>query len=599
MKKNDLSICLKPVALLVVLTIQSMFGVAQNMKYTLLSEYNRSTGLTFTLINQTCMSPEGLLWIATNQGLYKFDGKNFKNVPVHFSGIGTKPFISNFGRIGNDLFAVFSKETNLLFKLHYGRSDSGKAFQNYITAYRQFGLFETSQVSKSLLFAGASYPLINGTKETGYYIQNYNGEIYFGKANEFNKISTSIYYNRTSTFFNGMYYTIEVINNLSYLVGFKNGKLIVKKSLLGIFNVNEKMDLKIYSSNDKLYLYANRGIYEISNSDSNDYRVERIIQLPENFVVSEIQFSKVDESVIVISKTQGILVYGISRYTVIYSKTQELLDYPINIVYAFQPLASNTFLTTRGILGLNKSIVNISKYSDSRNIPRSKKGRILVVREDQFFVSDSALNLLFRLAPEKLNDVYPSAYACSEQNIYLYKFNSLFVYDQDFRFIRIIPLNIDQLVGFMYYFNGNLIICGLTNTYNYNLKTNKLTAIKALRSLQIDNITSIQGFIIYFVHENGWGFFKENKFLKLPLDQNKYLLTAHTAIEDDYGNIWISSNNGLFKIKKTDLLLHLTSGKPFQIAGPYLVNVEFNGNCTPAALKLKNLLIFPSLSGLY
>jgi signal transduction histidine kinase len=51
----------------------------------------------------------------------------------------------------------------------------------------------------------------------------------------------------------------------------------------------------------------------------------------------------------------------------------------------------------------------------------------------------------------------------------------------------------------------------------------------------------------------GYYYYYHDRFFRMPLGKNGFLITAHCFLEDSKNNIWISCNKGLFKIPKADL----------------------------------------------
>src|SRR5690606_40213251 len=94
-----------------------------------------------------------------------------------------------------------------------------------------------------------------------------------------------------------------------------------------------------------------------------------------------------------------------------------------------------------------------------------------------------------------------------------------------------------------------------------------------------------------------------NKVTSFPLDKNKYLATSHCIVEDQRGYFWITTNKGLFQVKKEKLYAY-ADGKTENVYYQYydksygLLSSEFNGGCYPCGIKLHNKIDFPSYSEL-
>jgi signal transduction histidine kinase len=108
-----------------------------------------------------------------------------------------------------------------------------------------------------------------------------------------------------------------------------------------------------------------------------------------------------------------------------------------------------------------------------------------------------------------------------------------------------------------------------------------------------------------FIGTYGQGFYvyKEGKVKKMPLDKNGYLAYAHCFMMDDKGYCWISTNHGLFKASLQALTTAWEKDLPeiyYQYFGKEdgIFNTEFNGGCQPCAIKLSTgQLSFPSMNG--
>lgn len=101
----------------------------------------------------------------------------------------------------------------------------------------------------------------------------------------------------------------------------------------------------------------------------------------------------------------------------------------------------------------------------------------------------------------------------------------------------------------------------------------------------------------------GFYLFKGNKIYAMPFGPKQALKTVHSFIDDGHGFFWLPTNNGLFKVRKTDLVAYAL-GKTnnvfffrFDRADGLRTN-EFNGGCDPSYLWLKDsLLSISSLKG--
>ncbi|OJV17227.1 MAG: histidine kinase [Dyadobacter sp. 50-39] len=104
----------------------------------------------------------------------------------------------------------------------------------------------------------------------------------------------------------------------------------------------------------------------------------------------------------------------------------------------------------------------------------------------------------------------------------------------------------------------------------------------------------------------GKGFYllQNKKLHHMPPGPRQALATVHSFIEDGQGFFWLPTNNGLFKVKKSELLAYAAKRQDkinffrFDRSDGLPTN-EFNGGCDPSYVWLKDsLLSLPSMKGL-
>ena len=151
--------------------------------------------------------------------------------------------------------------------------------------------------------------------------------------------------------------------------------------------------------------------------------------------------------------------------------------------------------------------------------------------------------------------------------------------------------------------NKILMACLNNRIIEYDKTTKKVVKILSgkndIRSIFIcnDNKTWV------CTYSNGFSLFENNKFYKLPVDNNSYLTSAHCINEDSKGHFWISTNKGLIEVDKKSLLKHIKDKSSiyyhhYDTKNGFLTN-EFNGGCVPCTSKLDNgYFVYPSLNGL-
>jgi signal transduction histidine kinase len=164
----------------------------------------------------------------------------------------------------------------------------------------------------------------------------------------------------------------------------------------------------------------------------------------------------------------------------------------------------------------------------------------------------------------------------------------------------------DEIINYLSLKNNNTILL-LTNKSlrSYNIQTKSTYKYPNLPQIEFRIRKKLhRGY--YFIGTYGGGYFLEigDKIIKMPLDEKGNLLFAHTALMDKKGYIWISTNNGLYVTRLTDIV-NYSEGKNKSIfyfrydkSNGFWTN-EFNGGCQSPAIELKNgMFSFSSMDGL-
>jgi len=105
-------------------------------------------------------------------------------------------------------------------------------------------------------------------------------------------------------------------------------------------------------------------------------------------------------------------------------------------------------------------------------------------------------------------------------------------------------------------------------------------------------------------YEGGFFLYRNGKVTRFPLDRNQYLRTTHCLVEDNLGFLWISTNRGLFQISRKDLIGYSEKKNDAVYYHHYDKNSgfrsnEFNGGCQPCGIFLDGKTIyFPSMDGI-
>lgn len=151
---------------------------------------------------------------------------------------------------------------------------------------------------------------------------------------------------------------------------------------------------------------------------------------------------------------------------------------------------------------------------------------------------------------------------------------------------------------------GKLALATCEGLLGFDTKTKAIDTLLKLPSVCIRSLHKEGDYIFIGTYGGGFYVIKKGILKAMPLDINQYLKYTHCFVKDDAGFYWISTNNGLFKVKTTDIIDAYEKDLP-QIYYHYLgkddgmETTEMNGGCVPCAIRLKNNnFSFPTMDGL-
>lgn len=151
---------------------------------------------------------------------------------------------------------------------------------------------------------------------------------------------------------------------------------------------------------------------------------------------------------------------------------------------------------------------------------------------------------------------------------------------------------------------GRLGLATCDGLLQFDTNTKETDTLLKLPSICIRSLHKEGDYIFIGTYGGGFYIMKHGILKAMPPDKNQYLKYAHCFIKDDAGFYWISTNNGLFKVKLADIIDAYEKDLP-QVYYHYLgkndgmQTTEMNGGCIPCAIRLKNnTFSFPTMDGL-
>lgn len=149
-----------------------------------------------------------------------------------------------------------------------------------------------------------------------------------------------------------------------------------------------------------------------------------------------------------------------------------------------------------------------------------------------------------------------------------------------------------------------LWVCALRHVLRIDMRSGKIDTVSALTDKMARSVYVREaGEVWLCTYEDGLYLWLRGKLTHFPGRSYPYLNTVHKILEDNNGFFWISTNQGLYQMQRTDLLRYAEKGgeEPYGYyyskESGFLTN-EFNGGSQNVGAKLVNgFFTFASMNG--
>lgn len=604
------------------------------------AQYTDENGLPQNSIKSIAPDSQGFIWLATEDGLARFDGRNFYifnkfNLKISSnrfflitSALGKTDSEKNGIRQGSRMYAVLDGEGDEFVKIENGRAYRDSAYaltgqQNFLFLRdKNQKSFLTSKLPDNILDISApNHWVIPGGygKDSFYLCDTINIEYHADGKKQYR---TAFKRNNGWNYFtlDGSLYYFNKNNSIS-----KIGKKITTLKLSGEIvehpaYKSQKKDINIYWNNasGQVYFYLGKSIYQLDTISNGEIRTKLMLK-DFDLHAKNIQTIHLDvktRTLFLGSITNGLFVIKEKHFESLTSASES------NVYYAQTIYDNNSVLTPTGIVlgkdpAKNSLIYNllpsIRKLNsvDERGLLKDRNGFIWVKAGQHLYQFDLSAKKMIRTLqfPEEIKHLYQG----SGDMIWLGMANmGLVVLDPSNSELPWKLVTDKMRITYIHQKTPKTLMLGSTDgLYEYDLDTKRTTLIKETKGIYIKSIFTDSLSRVWFTGaETGLMLYNHETLTKFPMDAKRYMASSHCLIDDGNGFFWIPTNKGLFQIAIKDLLHYAESNTTAtennrQIYYNYFAKNqgfntnEFNGGCQPCGVKLPNGYIsFPSLNGL-
>jgi signal transduction histidine kinase/ligand-binding sensor domain-containing protein len=562
------------------------YGVCQHAGY-FVRHYTSENGLPQNSVKGLKIDLKGYVWLATEAGLVRFDGTNFK-LYKH-----TDPGHLQSQRVGS--IHLTAEDTIFI------REESGAYYKvnrrNLLEKYSP-GSRELAEIRRSSSLY--LYKLYNGCKlkveknKSLSWIVPDRRLLTAISANSLVALEGRYYY------FNG---NRELISADTGLSDFKKVKLsgFAEGKSLDFSNIS----VSFLPQKGKFFLRWGEYIYETHFSGDRSFLYgDTLLWIGNIPKVTTFAVYKEMHLFFIGSQTDGLYIFERQLFS-----TKTFRDRERNIFYAQAPFGRNGVLTEKGVLpeGTGKDLDGYLYIS----MLKTANGHYLMNRwlgnnNAGIVELDSNLNELhytreFGLRVRSMLQLKDGAVLVSAENKFLGKLQ-----DGALRWFKPPPA-LDEFTVYTVqeFAEDEFWIGGPKGLARFNLRTSEYRIFSefsglAVRSLYYDS----KGVLWIGTYGGGYYAYYKEKAIKMPVDRNNYLLNVHTFLADQDGYCWMTTNKGLFQAKVSEMYDYIDGKLTFLYYQYYdrnsgFLTNEFNGGCFPSGIKLNNgYFSLPSINGI-
>ncbi|WP_205529475.1 sensor histidine kinase [Taibaiella koreensis] len=587
-------ICKKTALLFITLLIAlNVTGITSDYSVT---HYTNENGLPQNSIKGIELDKNGFLWLATESGLLRFDGRQFKLYDrKHFPVMVSNRIIGFMGLTEDNMVYFYDEHLNYYSfnqQQELTRIDA-KAIRRTPDGYdpRQLDLDKINGKDEGFL----------GIRDTVFYISG-NKNLWIRRLPDVNQeVYTVVGHLNEKLYYLNKQLKIKSIDKKG------NIKDVLLKGVHPDLMVTGPYNYCFFQQARDLYLLIGKGIYQLQETGEQELTADLMLQTDVPGIYAYRNYPSLNLQAI------GSLTHGLYLYR---KKQFKTLRYPNGYgnFYSQAVYRDTGVLTNWGLIYPSSSRFGypLGIRDMGRSLLRDARGHYWInswlLRDGKFYnviELDEQLKMVKRYSGKSA--------LCYQQT----PDGTIWVLTHDgyqYRMGRISGDSVKLIPGlrsktpvitFLPENNEAFWIGGVNSFVKLNVRTGKEQHYKSLEQFTIETLY-LDADKVLWIGTTGNGFFalKENKVYQLPLDSKNNLSNVHAFIEDKSGFLWMSTNNGLFRCRKEELtpfIDHRTATVYYQYFSKesgFNTN-EFNGSCTPFAVVLGNgKFSFPSLDGL-
>ncbi len=560
--------------------------------------YTTDNGLPQNSIKDIVEDKYGYLWLSTEQGIVRYDGRNF--MTYRELGASNLHFRTFFGNIRKDSIMIFSEYNRdaLLIrgrqpvKLSRYDADDGKTVGGqFYMYYRKRNLSELTPERAYMVSA-----------RTGTYLFS-KGRIGFLQPGKPVQAVTGHFdpRNMGSVFAFGE--TVFVRDDRSReIMALTNGK--IRKVPCPLFSEPGSM---IYwqQVNGQVFLIRTDGVYRVLY-DGSRLSAEKLLRYP-GFGNHQFYSMYYDEQYRILylgSLTKGLQVLRLLNFSCV--KSTE--PYRLPLVYSLLPYSRTEAVTSKGLVCDSAHVVkdlNFRTDHNSDSMLYDEQGNLICFKDStlMYYRPPSFRPFRKRSFDFGIRYIFRSGgryfISTGKNNRHLL----IEFTDGSFSAIKRTYPMAGSVNCIRRYTEHRLLTGCQDGLYLLDQKNGSMKKVSGAAGIK--NICRTRDGSFWAVSQADGFFLMDGlKLIRMPVDKNRNLASSHDILEDRKGFLWISTNNGLYKTHKANLYAYARNPGREVFYYRYstrdgLHTNEFNGGGRPGATLLGDgHFVYPSMDGL-
>ncbi len=317
---------------------------------------------------------------------------------------------------------------------------------------------------------------------------------------------------------------------------------------------------RISPGGDQVIIRHQNDIYELS-LDNTALKAELIfenLKILDNVIATSFLHDKKNQRLFIATVTSGFIIVTKRLFKTLTFNSPNALDNAIN---AFLLLPKNKILTQKGILstsnGNDDLLFKEEVRPDGDCFYRARDKTIRVSKDKRLHVYDSNFSTELAVDSLALDSYISCIMEDGRHTVWVTTLTSLLkIADGKLQYVfkrhpAFVKHNIESIVEVS---PTEFWIASRDGIYVYDIARDSIGENPILPHIYARNFYRAKDNSLWIsTYGNGYYTYHQGKFIALPADAHNYLSTAHTFLEDELGFFWITTNHGLFRIRKKEL----------------------------------------------